>query len=168
MRKVSDHIITKSNSYLLTGTLIFDISDHFLNFVSIPLTKTHKPPNQKLTRQYSYQKMVTFKTEICKLRWNNVYSSEDTNVGFDTFWDDFHTLFELYFPLTRTKLNRNVHKVNEFMTAGLLISRSSKIKLHKLALLNPSLYYNQYKAYCNMFNSTLRLSKKLFLEVKFI
>jgi hypothetical protein len=53
------------------------------------------------------------------------------------------------------------------MTAGLLISRSSKIKLHKLALLNPSLYFNQYKAYRNMFNSTLRLSKKLFLEVKF-
>ncbi len=76
-------------------------------------------------------------------------------------------MFELHFPLTKTKFNRNIHKINEFMTAGLLISRKTKITLHKKAIINPTLFYEHYKTFRNIFNSTLRLSKKLFFEAKF-
>jgi hypothetical protein len=111
--------------------------------------------------------MVNFRDEIHKLRWYNVYNNQDTNVSFDLFWEDFNTLFELHFPLTKTKFNRNIHKINEFMTSGLLISRKTKITLHKKAVVNPTLFYERYKIFRNIFNSTLRLSKKLFLEAKF-
>ena len=79
----------------------------------------------------------------------------------------FFTLYELHFPLSNMKLNKNVHRLNNFMTAGLLISRGVKNDLHKKALLNPVQFSDAYKEYCNIFNSTLRLSKQLYLDENF-
>jgi hypothetical protein len=53
------------------------------------------------------------------------------------------------------------------MTPGLLTSRITKIKLHKLSLTNPATYLNKYKAYRNLFHKTVRASKKLHYEIKF-
>jgi hypothetical protein len=111
--------------------------------------------------------MVNFRDEIRKLRWYNIYNNQDANVSFDLFWDDFNTLFELHFSSTKTKFNRNIHKINEFKTPGLLIARKTKITLHKKQLLALLSFNEQYKIFRNIFNSTLRLSKKLFLEAKF-
>ena len=47
------------------------------------------------------------------------------------------------------------------MTTGLLISRTTKLKLHKMALTdNVPFNWQQYRAYRNIFNKTVRLSKK--------
>ena len=82
------------------------------------------------------------------------------NNSYDNFWNDFHTLFELHFPLIKVKFNRNVHKKNNFMTKGLLISRATKNTLHKKAIINPTLYNEHYKKYRNIFNSLIRISKQ--------
>jgi hypothetical protein len=51
------------------------------------------------------------------------------------------------------------------MTAGLLISRSNKTVLHKIYLKDPTpLNFNKYKNFRNIYNSTLRKSKKLYFE----
>ncbi len=51
------------------------------------------------------------------------------------------------------------------MTNGLLISRNTKICLHKTYLVNPNpLNKSTYKAYRNLYNSVLRCSKKLYFE----
>jgi hypothetical protein len=34
-------------------------------------------------------------------------------------------LFDISFPLTKIKFNKNLHKINNFMSAGLLISRGT-------------------------------------------
>jgi hypothetical protein len=52
------------------------------------------------------------------------------------------------------------------MTNGLLISRKKKLELHKRALLNPELT-QYYKNYRNMYNSVLKLSKKMYIEENF-
>ena len=83
------------------------------------------------------------------------------------FWDDFHTLFELYFPMKKMKFNKNKHKINNYMTKGLLISRNNKIILQKKAIAKPNLFYNAYKNYRNIFNRTIRLSKQMFLDDNF-
>ncbi len=44
----------------------------------------------------------------------------------DLFEDKFKTLFGLYFHLVKTKFNRNLHKIENWMTNGLLISRAKK------------------------------------------
>ena len=48
------------------------------------------------------------------------------------------------------------------MTTGLLISRNTKLKLHKVALTdNVQFNWQQYRTYRNIFNKTVKLSKKI-------
>ena len=58
-----------------------------------------------------------------------------------------------------------MHKINGFMTAGLLISRITKNKLHKKSLVDPSpVNITKYKNYRNIFNTLVRKSKIQFYE----
>jgi hypothetical protein len=51
------------------------------------------------------------------------------------------------------------------MTAGLLLSRNTKSKLHKLMLNNPTAFKCEgYRKFRNMYNTVLRNSKKLYFE----
>ena len=48
------------------------------------------------------------------------------------------------------------------MTTGLLISRSNKLKLHKIALTDNAPYnWQQYRAYRNIYNKVVKQSKTL-------
>jgi len=51
------------------------------------------------------------------------------------------------------------------MTKGLLISRTTKLNLHKTSILDPSPHnILKYKTYRNLFNKILRASKKEYFE----
>jgi hypothetical protein len=55
------------------------------------------------------------------------------------------------------------HKFERWMTQGLLVSRRTKISLEHLHANNPTdLNLTKYKNYRNIYNSTVRLCKKLF------
>jgi hypothetical protein len=82
--------------------------------------------------------MDRFKLLLSGVNWNIVTDSVDVNVAFEHFWAEFKQLYDLCFPLTTQKFNRNTHRVNGYMTAGLLISRSTKNKLHNAAVCYPS------------------------------
>ena len=156
-----DHILTKTEINVeLSGTIISDISDHFINFVAVPCTKTRVTSDIKPKRNFSQFNLRRFKEALGLCTWNSTLSNNDVNNSYDNFWNDFHTLFELHFPLIKVKFNRNVHKKNNFMTNGLLISRATKNTLHKKAIINPTLYNEHYKKYRNIFNSLIRISKQ--------
>jgi hypothetical protein len=53
------------------------------------------------------------------------------------------------------------------MTAGLLISRTRKIYLHKMYITDPNQYLAKYRAYPNMYNSLIRAGKKLHYDYNF-
>jgi hypothetical protein len=67
--------------------------------------------------------MDHFRTLLRGTNWNPVFGSADVDDAFAIFWTEFKLLYELCFPLTATKFNRNIHRINGFMTAGLLISK---------------------------------------------
>jgi hypothetical protein len=69
--------------------------------------------------------------------------------------------------LTKLKFNKNLHSKNDFMTPGLLISRKHKLELYKKSLVEPNNYLLSYRQYRNIFNSTVRASKRLFYDTKF-
>ena len=46
--------------------------------------------------------------------------------------------YDIFFPATKKKFNRNMHKVEKWFTTGLLISRQRKNLLAKNAFKNPS------------------------------
>jgi hypothetical protein len=108
--------------------------------------------------------MRAFKAALQNLHWHEVYACNKTDASFEIFWDIFYSLFNLHFPLSTRKLNRNIHPKNEFMTPGLLVSRNNKIKLHALSLSKPTLFLHKYKQYRNIYNSLLRASKKLYYD----
>ena len=77
-------------------------------------------------------------------------------------------LYLLHFPMKKVKFNKNIHKINNYMTQGLLISRKTKIELHKATIKERSpLATENYKKYRNIFNQLVRASKKLYFNNNF-
>jgi hypothetical protein len=166
-----DHILCKNfNSYYKTGVILLDISDHFMTFLSIPISppKNEKTPDNKLTRLFNLNNMSDFKNSLNQLSWIDVLSHNDVNSSFDVFWDSYSTLYDLHFPLTNFKFNKNIHGKNDFMTPGLLVSKKQKLFLHKKSLLDPLTYLDSFRTYRNIFNSLVRASKKLHYDAKFV
>ena len=161
-----DHIFIKNfNNIPTNGTIISDMSDHFINFIQ--LNDDNKGPTNKikLSRNFCETNMIGMRNALEQITWNNVLALDDVNNAFEEFWSTFNTLYELYFPLTSSKFNRNVHKINDYLTKGLLISRNKKNVLHKLYLKTPNEYNETtYKTYRNLYNTLIRKSKKLHLS----
>ena len=112
--------------------------------------------------------MEKFRTTLSNLDWLDVKSSNDVNTSYGIFWDTFKTLFDLNFPLSKKKFNKNYHKINGYMTKGLLISRSTKIKLLKISVNNPTAEnLNAYRKFRNLFTKIMRASKKLYFDTNF-
>ena len=163
-----DHILTNSkNMTINSGTLINDISDHFITYIQPNLSRTKTKPDIIKKRQYNKTNLDNFKTNLQNINWDDVTMTTTVDECYDKFWDIYNLLHDQHFPMTTTKFNRNKHKISEFMTVGLLTSRSTKIKLHKIALTdNTHDNWNKYRTYRNLFNKTIRNSKKLHYETQ--
>ena len=164
-----DQILTNTESpNITTGILMEDISDHFLTFIVLDVTKAKVVNSNITSHNFSKVNIESFRNSLGLLRWNNVTSISDVDLAYDEFSGIFSTLFDLHFPLVKSNFNKNVHKQNEFMTAGLLISRKNKIELLKATVISPSSdNISRYKNYRNMYNTLIRKSKKLLCEQKF-
>jgi hypothetical protein len=77
-----DHILCNNYSTLTkTGTLITDISDHFMNFICQPTNPKTKPtPNSMYKRSFSIHNMTNFRNALNKLCWNSIYAADDVNL----------------------------------------------------------------------------------------
>ena len=63
------------------------------------------------------------------------------------------------------KVNRNKHKVEKWMTKGLIISRNIKNKLRLKSLKFPTLtYIKEYKQYRNLYNCLIRKTKEMHIN----
>jgi hypothetical protein len=70
-----DHILCKSfNPNFTSGTLLLDISDHFLTFLSIPFKSNEhsKPASTNKSRIFSLVNMQAFKNSLQNLNWLSV------------------------------------------------------------------------------------------------
>ena len=163
-----DHIITNSLSKIRSGVIITDISDHFVTFTTINTTVPKTANSTRKSRDFSTLNINNFKGYLYRTNWQDVLSSNNVNQAYDNFSEKLLTGIDLFFPLKSTKFNRNYHKINDFMTKGLLISRITKSNLHKAALLSKDpVAYIKFKQYRNLYNTCLRLSKKLYYEQGF-
>ena len=159
-----DHIHCNSLSNIISaGVLISDISDHFFTFVGSQSANPN--PNKSKTvvsRDFSATNINNFKRELGLADWNNVMLSNDVDSAFDCFWSTYSTMYKQAFPLKRKRFNKNFNGINKFMTAGLLVSRRTKDKLHLLAVSDPlPMNINKYKAYKSVYQRTIRAAKKL-------
>jgi hypothetical protein len=132
-----DHILTNSNlAKYNTGTIIDDISDHFMNFLQLGHIKNHSKTHAKATNR-----RIVNDTNIAKLKhalintdWTSIYNDTEVDSSFNKFWNIFNDLYNEHLPITHVKFNRNKHKINGYMTQELLDARATKLYLHKTSL----------------------------------
>jgi hypothetical protein len=154
-------------SNFCTGTLISDVSDHFISFICNGKNIVQGQQRTVSMRIFSATNILKFKEALANSTWLPTLSENSTDNAYDAFWAQYKSLFDLSFPLTKLKFNKNVHKINNFMSAGLLISRGTKNNLHKQSLANPTpLTINLYKQFRNIYAKTLRAAKILHIQSK--
>jgi len=159
-----DHIVTNQTMDNVTsGVIISDISDHFFTF-NILDWPTKSPTQEFITkRNFSLENLRKFKQALSSVNWNLVTNLENVDTSYDKFWEIFSLHYENSFPLVKMKRNKNFHKINNFMTEGLLISRVTKNNLHKAAIVNPSEFnWNYYRTYRNLYNCLIKKSRNLY------
>jgi hypothetical protein len=158
-----DHIMTNTNLVEYNaGTIIDDISDHFINFLQLTTEKTSKQ------KQKEDKKRIINETTTANLKnalnitdWTPVYVDNNVDSSFNTFWDLFSSLYEEHCPIVRIKFNINKHRINNFMTEELLEARRLKQNCHKIALKSKSAEdKNMYIQHRNIYNTMLRQCKQ--------
>jgi hypothetical protein len=108
-----DHILTNSGlGDVVSGTVISDISDHFVTFVLLSTEISKKRDAIKETRNFCNENLQKFKLNLQQLTWDSVLQSREVNDSYNKFWTDFKQIFDLCFPCTKSKFNKNLHKKN--------------------------------------------------------
>ena len=162
-------LYNKSSSQIQSGVIICDISDHFMTFSTLINTNRLNIPKTHTFRDFSTVNLNRFKNSLSNLNWNHLYELTDADLAFNLFWETFNTLFQLHFPLITKKFNKNFHKIQPFMTAGLLTSRRNKLKLHLIQIKAPTLENKlAYKRYRNIYNILVRQSKLSYFSEKIV
>ena len=109
-----DHILTNSKSNILTsGSIIEDISDHFITFLQPNIQKNKSKPPKIKHRIYSKASLDNFKRDLYQTNWNDVTNSTDVNVCYDKFWSIYSHLHDSNFPLSTRRFNRNFHRISD-------------------------------------------------------
>ena len=164
-KSLIDHILFNKNcNVFCTGTIISDVSDHFFTFIVPPdRLKTSASIHKFVTsRNYSIQNLNNFKYELAEMNWACVLNHQDVNEAYGTFWNIYTDCHNRNFPQSRKRFNKNVHRRHPFMSAGLLVSRAAKNKLHLTAIKEPSQENIQrYKNFKTVYARVLRAAKKL-------
>jgi hypothetical protein len=107
--------------------------------------------------------MARFSNQLSTTDWRGVSLENDPTAAFNNFSNIFGTIHESFFSPKIRRFNKNIHKKNPWMTAGLLTSRINKIKKAKLCFSSPCpINKANYILYHNIYNSLIRTSKKLY------
>ena len=123
-----DHIVTNDilPSYTC-GAFVNRISDHFPIITFVDSEKQEQKNSFFYSRDFSEVNVTKFKETLNLTDWHTVLDDEDPQTSFSSFLSRFLELYNIYFPLTKKRFNRNVHKVEKWFTSGLLVSRHTKI-----------------------------------------
>ncbi len=164
-----DHILTSCHSNrIYSGSVLSDIRYHFFTFTRPVLPHIKKQTKFTTARNFSQTSLNQFKTALSGTDWSHVTNSNDVDDAYELFWNSYSELFDVIFPKKKVRFNRNIHKMSPFMTAGLLVSRTTKNKLFKAKLPdNSAANLQKYKDFKTVYSKTSRAAKKLYYQQKF-
>ncbi len=164
-----DHILTNNLTIDCTTEILCNsLSDHFPLFFNIPCSgkASFTPPNV-MTRNFSLANINTFKANLSNLGWQNVTNCDNAQTAFDNFSETFSDLFELHFPVTSKNINKRYHKIEPWMSSGILTSRKTKMSLNLTAIKKPTeSNLTKFKKYRNIYNTVIRNAKQHYYNRK--
>jgi Reverse transcriptase (RNA-dependent DNA polymerase)/Endonuclease/Exonuclease/phosphatase family len=165
---IIDHFITNHRFDVYESIILTSrISDHFpfIAFIDSPKNIPRVQPQQK--RIFSDQNFLKFNEAFRAINWEFLGTFDCVNEQYNHFSETFNTLYDLYFPLTPFKVNKNFQSINPWMSKGLLISRRQKNLLCSISVKKPyEPYLSNYKKYRNLYFRILRVSKQLFFQTQ--
>ena len=161
-----DHVISNVNSRKFETIILTSLlSDHFPLFHFLNFRKAIVHPKTVTSRDNTEDSINRFNDSLSAMSWNNVIQSNDPQLSFNNFTETFSSLHDIHLPIVTKKFNRNFHKIEPWITNGLLTSRRQKINLEKIHFANPSIIsLEAFKKFRNLYNKVLRAAKKLYFE----
>lgn len=162
-----DHIFKKQSTLsYVSGTLTNDITDHFMNFIllNVASVKTHVP--KKITfRPYSDKNIKAMNQALTQHNWVNVISFNNPCQAYDEFIKTYILYLNTYIPEKTVNFNPFKHKINRWITKGILKSMKTRDKLYnkwrqaKCQMRQRDLE-QQYKSYRNQLTALIKIAKK--------
>jgi hypothetical protein len=105
---VIDHIVTNIKDNVLdSGILLNNMSDHFPVFFIRHFKTEKKRAKITKTRKITENTKTNFKNLIKDFTWDSVINEHDPQQAFSKFFDIFNGAFNLSFPETENKPNKN-------------------------------------------------------------
>ena len=166
-----DHCITNVLTLCHTSTILTcSLSDHFpILYTNSSLTKAFAPIKNIQSRDFSTENLNKFRETLSNINWNTVTGIECPQEAYNIFSNTFNNFYELYFPLTSKRPNKNFIKIEPWCTNGILVSRRNKLKLSCLASSKPTAdNINSFKIYRNVYNRVIKHAKKLYYECELL
>ena len=159
-----DHIWTNSlNDFYSSGIITTHISDHYAPFHFLNNSKVVNRPKFIKTRNFSNENINSFKTLLEQANFQSTFNEQQNpQIAYDKFHEIFFTLFDAHFEEKTVRFNINIHKIEPWMSKGLLKSRRTKIELYSIYSKHRSVENKQiFDKYKNLYNKLLRAMKKL-------
>ena len=159
-----DNILSNTcNNTLESGVILNSISDHFPIFHVTCQTQKKEKPKSFISRDITTEKINQFNEMLSMNIWENVLNDLNPQSSFDKFYEEFDSAFNLYFPIREVRFNKNIHKIEGFMTGGLMISRLKKLELGSIFSKNKTEENNiAYTTYRDIYNKAIKDAKKIF------
>jgi exonuclease III len=168
-----DHVFVKNPSPdQISGTLTVDISDHFANFILIPTSKPQVKPSHVTYRPYTEDRIEKLNLDLNHHDWSCIEQCTNPNDAYNAFLRVYMSYLDKHIPLKTVKFNPYRHKLNSWMTKGLLASLKTRDTMYnKIRHTNNTtrrdILLEQYKKYKSTLTSLIRAAKKQYYEGKF-
>ena len=150
----------------ISGIIKSTMSDHYPMFTLFNYSKTKNTVEIIKTRPIQNQNINTFLHDLNNEDWNHIQSLPSTQVDekYNKFLEKYSYLFNKHFPIKEVKFNKYRHKINPWITKGLLNSLKYKDKLfHKIAktknISTRQSAINTHKNYKTLLNTLMRKAK---------
>lgn len=152
-----------------SGIFVSKVSDHFPIFTCQELFKTNKKPTKYISVQEKSSEAIKKFTDFINETVNDTKFTSDLTCDPNDNYDKLENILikgnQLFFPVNLKRFNRYKHKLNKWMTAGILHSIKFKDTLYKKlkCLPHSSNAYETYKTnltnYSKILQQTIRRAK---------
>ena len=166
-----DHIYKKiSDKDSIAGTLLSDITDHYINFIFTEKKDKHVQPHNITYRPITANNITKLNNELEKADWNEVTECNEPNEAYDIFLRIYQCILNKTIPMKTINFNKSKHKKQPWMTTGILKSIQTKSKLYKQKAntrQNQNLINEKYNNYRNLLNKIIRAAKNSYWHKSF-
>ena len=175
-----DHIFVKYNlnNKYFAGSIEADISDHYPTFILLHKSKfTQKEkPKYIMFRKLNEGNIQKLSRSLYTENWTDIQLScqkNDPNLACDTLIAIYTNKLNEHIPVVKTKFNKYKHKLQPWVTKGILKSIHTRDSLNKTKNMHKSAHNfiiieNQYKNYRNLLKRVIRLAESRYWDQKFV